>query len=121
MRAAGGTVSGMTAAPLRLFLLEHNYGQATEADLARMYRALTRAVTRLSRAAPAPLRIVSAVFVPDDNRCVYLIEAPAGDHVVKATDIAGLSNDTVRPVVQLDDMSPRPKAAGAVGRTPTER
>jgi hypothetical protein len=111
----------MTAAPLRLFLLEHNYGQATEADLARMYRALTRAVTRLSRAAPPPLRIVSAVFVPDDNRCLYLVEAAVADLVTEATDIAGLSNGTIRPVVSLDDMSLRPNSASANDRTLTER
>ena len=104
-----------------LFLLDHHYGQATEADLARMYRALTRAATRLTRPGTPPLRIVSAVFVPDENRCLYLVEAAVADLVTEATDIAGLSNGTVRPVVSLDDMSPRPDSASANDRTLTER
>jgi hypothetical protein len=100
-----GTVSGMAPERLPQFLLEHNYQQATEADLIGMHRALTGAVKRLARAG-APLRIVSAVFVPDQARCLYLVEAAVAGQVVEATDIAGLSHGMVRPVVRLDDMSP---------------
>lgn len=87
-----------------LFLLEHNYEQATEADLALIHRALTRAVRRVARTG-APLRIVSAVFVPDQARSQYLVEAAAAAQVVEATDIAGLPNGMVRQVVQLDDLT----------------
>ncbi len=90
-----------------LFLLEHNYEQATAADLARMHRALTRAVMRLAHAG-APLRIVSAVFVADQARCLYVVEAAVAGQVVEATEIAGLSHGKVRPVVRLDDMPPQP-------------
>jgi hypothetical protein len=103
-----------------LFLLDHHYGQGSEADLARMYRALTRAATRLARTG-TPLRIVSAVFIPAENRCLYLVEAAVADLVTEATDIAGISNGMVRPVVSLDDMSPRPDSASANDRTQTER
>lgn len=88
-----------------LFLLEHSYEQAAEADLARMHRALTLAVIRLFDAG-TPLRVVAAVFVPDLERCCYVIEAAVADQVVEATDVAGLANWKVRPVVRLDDMPP---------------
>ena len=90
------------------------------ADLTRMHRALTGAVVRLAHAG-APLRIVSAVFVPDQSRCLYLVEAAVADEVVEATDIAGLADGTVRPVVRLDGMSPHPDSAGSGDRTPIER
>jgi hypothetical protein len=92
---------------LLLFLLEQNNEQATAADLTRIHRALTSAVMRLAHAG-APLRIVSAVFVPDQARCLYVVEAAAAGQVVEATDIAGLPNGKVRQVVRLDDMSPPP-------------
>jgi hypothetical protein len=104
-----------------LFLLEHRYEGAIAADLTRMHRALTGALMRLARA-EAPMRIISGVFVPDQSRCLYVVESPVIDQVVEATDIAGLSNGTVRQVVRLDDISPPlPDAAGAGDRTTTER
>jgi hypothetical protein len=103
----------------RLFLLEHSYQQATQADLARMYRALTGAVTRLAGAG-APVRIASAVFVPDQARGIYLVEAAAADQVIKAADIAGLATGTVRPAIRLDDMSLGTDPGGAGDRTPIE-
>ena len=120
MGRCAGSVAGMASDRLPLFVLEHNYGQATEADVTRMHRAFTRAVMRLARAG-APLRVVSAVFVPDQVRCLYVVEAAVAGQVVEATDIAGLSHGTVWPVVGLDDMSPPPDPAGAGNRTPTER
>jgi hypothetical protein len=86
-----------------LFLLEHQ--QAAEADLARMHRALTLAVVRLVNNG-APLRIIAAVFVPDQARCLYVVEAAIAGQVVEASDVAGLANTTVRPVLRLDDMPP---------------
>jgi hypothetical protein len=102
-----GSVSEVASNRLSLFLLEHRYEEAIAADLTRMHRALTGALRRLARA-EAPLRVVSGVFVPDQSQCLYVVEAPDIDQVVEATDIAGLSNGTVRPVVRLDDMLPLP-------------
>jgi hypothetical protein len=110
----------MTSDRPSLFLLERNYGPATEADLARMHRALTRAVMRLARAG-MPLRIVNAVFVPDQARCLYVVEAAVANQVVEASNIAGLANGTVRPAIRLEDMSLRPDPAGRGDRTPIER
>jgi hypothetical protein len=87
-----------------LFLLEHKYQRAAEADLVRVHRALTSAVRRLGRGG-THLRIVSAVFVPDQAQSQYLIEAATAAQVVDATDIAGLLNGMVHRVVRLDDMS----------------
>jgi hypothetical protein len=100
---------------LSLFLLEHSYEQA-EADLARMHRALTLAVIRLVDGG-APLRIIAAGFVPDQERCFYLVEAAVAGQVVEATDVAGLANCQVRPVVRLDDM---PTEASTYNHNPIE-
>lgn len=99
-----GTVSGMAPDRPPLFLLQHSYERAAEADLARMHRALTSAVMRLARG-NTHLRIVSAVFVPDHAQSQYLVEAAAAGQVVEATDIAGLPNGMVHRVVRLDDVS----------------
>jgi hypothetical protein len=99
-----GTVSGMAPDRPSLFLLEHKYERAAEADLVRVHRALTSAVRRLVRGG-THLRIVSAVFVPDQARCLYLVEAAVAGQVVEATDVAGLLNGMVHRVVRLDDMS----------------
>lgn len=95
----------MTSDRPSLFLLEHSYEQVSDADLARMHRALTLAVVRLVDGG-APLRIVAAVFVPDQDRCLYVVEAAVADQVVEATDVAGLASSKVRMVVRLDDMPP---------------
>lgn len=86
-----------------LFLLERSYEQAAEPDLARMHRALSLAVVRLVDGG-APLRIVAAVFVPDQERCFYVVEAAFAGQVVEAIDVAGIANCKVRHVVRLDDM-----------------
>ena len=91
---------------LFLLLLEHRYVRAAEADLVRMHRALTSAVRRLAHGG-THLRIVSAVFVPDQAQSQYLVEAAAAGQVVEATDIAGLPNGMVHRVVRLDDV-PQP-------------
>lgn len=88
-----------------LFLVEHNYQHAAGADLVRMHRALIRAVDRLIDSG-VPLHILSAVFVPEQSRCLYVVEAAAAGQVVEATDIAGLLNGTVWPIVRLDELSP---------------
>lgn len=103
-----------------LFLLEHSYEQTAEADLAQMHRALTLAVVRLVDGG-APLRIIAAVFVPDQERCLYVVEAAVADQVVAATDVAGLANSKVRTVVRLDDMPPPVTEVGVENRTSIER
>jgi hypothetical protein len=86
-----------------LFLLEHNDEQATVADLTRIHRAFAHAVARLGERG-IPVRIVSAVFVRDQARCLYVVEATAAEQVVEALDIAGLLNGVVRPAVRLEDV-----------------
>lgn len=102
-----------------LFLLEHSYEQVTEADLARMHRALKLAVIRLVDGG-TPLRIVAGVFVPDQARCFYVVEAAVADQVVEATDVAGLANYKVRSVFRLDDMPHRDRSRGD-NHNPIER
>ncbi len=85
-----------------LFLLEHRPDRPTGADLARMHRSLVHAIRRLARAG-APVRFVGAVFVPDDSRCLYVLQAAPPGHVVEAADIAGVSVQRVSRIVQLTD------------------
>ena len=103
-----------------LFLVEHNYEDAAKADLVRMHRALIRAVDRLTDSG-VPLRILSAVFVTEQSRCLYVVAAAAAGRVVEATDMAGLLNGMVWPVVRLDALSPPSNPAGADEPHPTER
>jgi len=85
-----------------LFLLEHRPDRPTGADLARMHRSLVHAIQRLARSG-TPVRFLSAVFVPDDSRCLYVLEAASPGHVVEVADIAGVSVQRVSRIVQLTD------------------
>jgi hypothetical protein len=95
-----------------MFLLEHRVGSIGEQDLARMHRVLLHAVARLV-AAGVSIRYAHGLFVPDDRRCVYLLEAADPASVVRAGDIAGLPLARVRSVVDLASLAqpgapPRP-------------
>ncbi len=85
-----------------LFLLEHRPDRPTGADLARMHRSLVHAIRRLARCG-TPVRFISAVFVPDDSRCLYVLEAATPRQVVEVADIAGVSIQRVSRIVQLTD------------------
>jgi hypothetical protein len=83
-----------------VFLLESRVGSVGETDLARMHRVLLHAVARLVAAGVA-IRYTHGLFVPDDRRCVYLLEAADPASVVRAGDIAGLPLARVRSVIDL--------------------
>ena len=85
-----------------VFLLEHRAGRPSGADLARMHRSLVHAIRRVARSG-APVRFLSAIFVPDDSRCLYVLEAASPGQVVEVADIAGVSMPRVCPIVQLTD------------------
>jgi hypothetical protein len=83
-----------------VFLLEYRVGAAGEADLARMHRVLLHAVARLAANGVA-IRYAHGLFVPDDRRCVCLLEATDPASVARAADIAGLPLALVRSAINL--------------------
>jgi hypothetical protein len=83
-----------------VFLLEYRVGAAGETDLARMHRVLLHAVARLAASGVA-IRYTHGLFVPDDRRCVCLLEAADPASVVRAADIAGLPLALVRSALDL--------------------
>jgi hypothetical protein len=91
-----------------MFLLEYRVTSVGETELARMHRVLLHAVARLV-AAGVSIRYAYGLFVPDDGRCVCLLEAADLASVVRAGDIAGLPLARVRSVIELASLS-RPDA-----------
>ena len=85
-----------------VFLLEHHPDRPTATDLVRMHRSLVHAIRRVARCG-TPVRFISAIFVPDDSRCLYVLEAASPGQVVEVADIAGVSIHRVCPIVQLPD------------------
>jgi hypothetical protein len=87
-----------------VFLLEHRVGVIEDTDLARMHQVLLHTVARLV-AAGVSMRYTHGLFVPDDRRCVHLLEAADPASVVRAGDIAGLPLARVRSVIDLASLS----------------
>ena len=85
-----------------VFLLEHHPNRPTATDLARMHRSLVHAIRRVARSG-TPVRFISAIFVPDDSRCLYLLEPASPGQVVQVADIAGVPIQRVARIVQLTD------------------
>jgi hypothetical protein len=69
-----------------------------------MHQVLLHAVARLA-AAGVSIRCIHGLFVPDDRRCVYLLEAADPATVARASDIAGLPLAQVRAVIDLASLS----------------
>jgi hypothetical protein len=89
-----------------LFLVQHRVERPAGSDVARMHRALTYAVERLTRAGTS-IHLLGAVFVPDEVRCLYLMAATDATGVEAAADMAGLVIEPVRRVIPLSEKSRR--------------
>jgi hypothetical protein len=83
-----------------VFLLESRVGAVEETDLARMHQVLLHALARLVADGVA-IRYTHGLFVPDDRRCLYLLEAADPASVARAADIAGLPLAQVRSALDL--------------------
>jgi hypothetical protein len=97
----------MTDGPAQ-FLLEYRMSSAGKTDLARMHNVLLHALARLA-AAGVSIRYVHGLFVPDDKRCLYLLNAADPATIARAGDIAGLPLTRVRTVIDLASL-PQPGA-----------
>jgi hypothetical protein len=97
----------MTDGPAQ-FLLEYRMSSAGTTDLARMHNVLLHALERLATASVS-IRYIHGLFVPDDKRCLYLLNAADPATIARAGDIAGLPLTRVQTVIDLASL-PQPGA-----------
>ncbi|SHN71413.1 hypothetical protein SAMN05660350_01897 [Geodermatophilus obscurus] len=83
-----------------LFLVQFRSCPPSVGDVVEMHRALHRAVTRLGSAGTA-IRWCAAWLLPDDCRCLCLVQAAREADVVRARDLAALSTASVFPARAL--------------------
>jgi hypothetical protein len=84
----------------QLFLVQFRSCPPSVGDVVEMHRALHRAVTRLGSAGTA-IRWCAAWLLPDDCRCLCLVQAAREADVVLARDLAALSTASVSPARAL--------------------
>ena len=77
-----------------LFLVQFRSCPPSVEDAVEMHRALHRAVTRLGSAGTA-IRWCAAWLLPDDCRCLCLVQAEREADVVLARDLAALPTASV--------------------------
>ena len=90
-----------------LFLVQFRSSPPSVGDTVEMHRALRRAVTRLDSAGTA-IRWCAAWLLPDDGRCLCLVQATRQSDVVLARDLAALPTASVSRARALDG-SPVPR------------
>ena len=83
-----------------LFLVQFRSCPPSLGDAVEMHRALHRAVTRLGAAGTA-IRWCAAWLLPDECRCLCLVQAAREADVVLARDLAALPTASVRPARAL--------------------
>jgi hypothetical protein len=83
-----------------LFLVQFRSCPPSVGDAVEMHRALRRAVTRLGAAGTA-IRWCAAWLLPDECRCLCLVQAAREADVVLARDLAALSTASVAPARAL--------------------
>ncbi len=84
-----------------LFLVQFRSCPPSVGDAVEMHRALLRAVTRLGAAGTA-IRWCGAWLLPDECRCLCLVQAVREADVVLARDLAALPTASVAPARALD-------------------
>ena len=83
-----------------LFLVQFRSCPPSVGDAVEMHRALRRAVTRLGAAGTA-IRWCAAWLLPDECRCLCLVQAAREADVVLARDLAALPTASVAPARAL--------------------
>lgn len=84
----------------QLFLVQFRSCPPSVGDAVEMHRALHRAVTRLGSAGTA-IRWCAAWLLPDECRCLCLVQAAREADVVLARDLAALPTASVAPARAL--------------------
>lgn len=80
------------------YLIETYLSRDTPSEPDRTIARTMGAVERL-RTAGRPIRYLRAIFVPDDETCLLLVEAASYDLVRAAADAAGLDPDRISRIV----------------------
>ncbi|MFW3170662.1 hypothetical protein [Geodermatophilus sp. CPCC 206100] len=83
-----------------LYLVEVRSCPPSVDDAVRMHAALRDAVTRLGSAGTA-IRWCAAWLLPDQHRCLCLLQADRESDVVLARDLAALTSASVTPARAL--------------------
>ena len=83
-----------------LFLVEFRSCPPSVGDAVEMHRALHRAVTRLGSTGTA-IRWCAAWLLPDECRCLCLVQAAREADVTLARDLAALPTASVSPARAL--------------------
>jgi hypothetical protein len=93
-------MTGRAGAASPLFLVDVSAPGLPFRDAQRMDAALQGAVARL-RAAGIAIAWTDGIFVPDESRCLCLIQAAHEHSVRHARDVAGLTTASVHLVQRL--------------------
>ena len=82
------------------FLAELYVSQSDIATVQQGAERARKAAEELSRTGPS-VRYRRSIFVPEDETCFYLYEAPSIDAVREAAQRAGLRFERINPVLAL--------------------
>jgi hypothetical protein len=85
---------------------EHHWELAAAADNDR------RAAERMT-AAGAPARHLSTIYVPSDESCLSLFDAPSADALRQAQERAGIAFERIVEAVQLPPQNPEEQGTPA--------
>jgi hypothetical protein len=88
-----------------LYLVEVRTCPPSADDAVQMHRALWRAVARLGATGTA-IRWCAGWLLPDDGRCLCLVQADRESDVGRALDLAALTTASVSPARALADPPP---------------
>jgi hypothetical protein len=89
---------------VKQFLVEVFAPRSQAGELRRVEERARAATRRVSHAA-AGVRYLRAIYVPEDETCFYVFEAPSADLVAEASALAGLSDSRI--VETLEGSAPR--------------
>jgi hypothetical protein len=98
---------------VKRFLVEVFAPRSRAGDLPALEERARAATQRISSDA-AGVRYLRAIYVPEDETCFYVFEAPAADLVARASALAGLGD--ARIVETFDGSAPGRSTKGE-GRT----
>jgi hypothetical protein len=89
-----------------MFIVERYLPAARQAELAAAVDHDRRAAERMT-AAGVPARHLATIYVPSDESCFSLFDAPSADALRQAQERAGIGFERIVEAVQLPPPNPR--------------